>query len=143
MYRDQGLISIEGHSIVVLDLDGLKRKVTSRIASCTSVPFSKILNRPNTSEQSKFSQSVKQFIADGIDLRDHSTDFGIFGERRLVTMSRRALEAVIGRAILDEEFRLALFADPEAALVDYELTEDELRRSSRWMLRVWMPALIS
>jgi CRP/FNR family cyclic AMP-dependent transcriptional regulator len=29
VYRDQGLIAIEGHSIVVLDSDGLKRKVTS------------------------------------------------------------------------------------------------------------------
>jgi hypothetical protein len=41
-------------------------------------------------------------------------------------MSWRTLEAVIGRAILDEEFRLALFADPEAALVEYEMTEDEI-----------------
>lgn len=41
-------------------------------------------------------------------------------------MSRQALEAVIGRAILDEEFRLALFADPEAVLVEYELTEQEM-----------------
>jgi len=41
-------------------------------------------------------------------------------------MSRRALEAVIGRAILDEEFRLALFADLEAALVGYNLTEQEM-----------------
>lgn len=41
-------------------------------------------------------------------------------------MSRQVLEAVIGRAILDEEFRLALFADPEAALVEYELTEVEM-----------------
>lgn len=41
-------------------------------------------------------------------------------------MSRQVLEAVIGRTILDEEFRLALFADPEAALVAYELTEDEM-----------------
>lgn len=41
-------------------------------------------------------------------------------------MSRWALEAVIGRAILDEHFRLALFAEPEAALVGYELTEDEM-----------------
>jgi hypothetical protein len=40
-------------------------------------------------------------------------------------MSRRALEAVIGRAILDEEFRLALFAEPEAALTGYDLTADE------------------
>jgi hypothetical protein len=42
-------------------------------------------------------------------------------------MSWQALEAVIGRAILDEGFRLALFADPEAALTGYELTEDELK----------------
>jgi hypothetical protein len=41
-------------------------------------------------------------------------------------VSRQALEAVIGRAILDEEFRLALFADPETALVEYELTEQEM-----------------
>jgi hypothetical protein len=41
-------------------------------------------------------------------------------------VSRQALEAVIGRAILDEEFRLALFADPEAVLVEYELTEQEM-----------------
>jgi len=41
-------------------------------------------------------------------------------------MSRPALEAVLGRTILDEEFRFALFAGPETALVEYELTEDEL-----------------
>ena len=41
-------------------------------------------------------------------------------------MSRQALESVIGRTILDEEFRFAVFADPETALVVYELTEDEL-----------------
>lgn len=41
-------------------------------------------------------------------------------------MSQQALQAVIGRAILDVEFRFALFADPEAALADYELTASEL-----------------
>lgn len=46
-------------------------------------------------------------------------------------MSQQALEAVIGRAILDEAFRLALFAEPEAALVDYELTEDEVAALKR------------
>lgn len=40
-------------------------------------------------------------------------------------MSQRALEAIIGRAILDGQFRLALFAEPEEALVEYELIEDE------------------
>ena len=41
-------------------------------------------------------------------------------------MSRAALEAVIGRAVIDEEFRLALFADPDSALTGYALTEDEM-----------------
>jgi len=41
-------------------------------------------------------------------------------------VSRQALEAVIGRVILDEKFRLALFADPDAALVGYELTDIEV-----------------
>lgn len=40
-------------------------------------------------------------------------------------MSRQALQAVIGRMILDEEFRRDLFADPEVALLAYGLTEDE------------------
>jgi hypothetical protein len=38
-------------------------------------------------------------------------------------MSWQMLEAVIGRAILDEGFRSALFENPEAALVEYELTD--------------------
>ena len=41
-------------------------------------------------------------------------------------MSRDALEAVIGRAVIDEEFRLALFADPDSALAGYALTDGEL-----------------
>ena len=41
-------------------------------------------------------------------------------------MSQRELEAVIGRAILDQEFRMALFANPTAALAGYELTEAEI-----------------
>lgn len=41
-------------------------------------------------------------------------------------MSQQALEAVIGRAILNEAFRLALFADPEAALAGYDLTVMEV-----------------
>jgi hypothetical protein len=40
-------------------------------------------------------------------------------------MSQRELEAVIGRAILDQEFRMALFADRAVALAGYELTEAE------------------
>lgn len=40
-------------------------------------------------------------------------------------MSQRDLEAIIGRAIVDKEFRDRLFADPEAALAGYELNESE------------------
>ena len=40
-------------------------------------------------------------------------------------MTQRELEAIIGRAILDQEFRMALFANPPAALAGYELTEAE------------------
>ncbi len=40
-------------------------------------------------------------------------------------MSQRALHEVIGRAILDDNFRLTLFADPDAALSGYELADDE------------------
>jgi hypothetical protein len=46
-------------------------------------------------------------------------------------MSREALEAVIGRAVIDEEFRLALFADPDMTLAGYELTEDEVAALKR------------
>lgn len=41
-------------------------------------------------------------------------------------MSQRELEAVIGRAIVNQEFRMALFANPLAALAGYELTEAEV-----------------
>ena len=41
-------------------------------------------------------------------------------------MTQRDLEAVIGRAILDQEFRMELFADRSAALAGYELTEAEV-----------------
>ncbi len=41
-------------------------------------------------------------------------------------MSQRELEAVIGRAILDQEFRMELFANPTAALAGYDLTEAEV-----------------
>jgi hypothetical protein len=41
-------------------------------------------------------------------------------------VSQKDLEAVIGRAVLDREFRHLLFAEPEAALAEYVLTEDEL-----------------
>jgi hypothetical protein len=41
-------------------------------------------------------------------------------------MSKEAVERVVGRAVLDSEFREALFADPDEVLADYELTEEEV-----------------
>jgi hypothetical protein len=41
-------------------------------------------------------------------------------------MPQRELEAVIGRAIVDQEFHMQLFAYPTAALAGYELTEAEV-----------------
>lgn len=40
-------------------------------------------------------------------------------------MSQRELEAVISRAIVDQEFRVELFSNPAAALAGYDLTEAE------------------
>jgi hypothetical protein len=40
-------------------------------------------------------------------------------------MSKESVEAVIGKAVLDSEFREALFADPEEVLAGYELSEEE------------------
>jgi hypothetical protein len=40
-------------------------------------------------------------------------------------VSRQGLEAVVGRAILDAEFRFTLFADPDAVLAEYGLTPVE------------------
>jgi hypothetical protein len=41
-------------------------------------------------------------------------------------MSRESVEAVIGKAVLDSEFRESLFADPNQALEGYELTDEEV-----------------
>jgi hypothetical protein len=41
-------------------------------------------------------------------------------------MSKEAMEAVVGKAVLDSEFRQVLFANPEEALAGYELTEQEI-----------------
>ena len=41
-------------------------------------------------------------------------------------MSRETVEAIIGKAVLDSEFREALFADPDQALEGYDLTDEEV-----------------
>jgi hypothetical protein len=40
-------------------------------------------------------------------------------------MSQKAVESVIGKAVLDVEFRKALSVDPEKALVGFDLTDAE------------------
>ena len=40
-------------------------------------------------------------------------------------MSAEEVKQVIGRAVLDAEFRKMLFDDPDTALEDYDLTEEE------------------
>ena len=40
-------------------------------------------------------------------------------------MGKDAVEAVIGKAVLDSQFREVLFANPEEALAEYDLTEEE------------------
>jgi hypothetical protein len=40
-------------------------------------------------------------------------------------MSKEALQALIGRAVLDSEYRKALLANPAEALAGYELTDEE------------------
>ncbi len=41
-------------------------------------------------------------------------------------MSKEAIQTVIGRAVTDSEFRVALFANPNEALAGYDLTEEEM-----------------
>jgi len=41
-------------------------------------------------------------------------------------MSKDALQSVIGRAVTDKKFRYTLFANPDKALADYDLTEEEI-----------------
>lgn len=40
-------------------------------------------------------------------------------------MSHEAVQAVLERTLSDEAFRSQLFAEPEAALATYDLTDDE------------------
>jgi hypothetical protein len=41
-------------------------------------------------------------------------------------MSKEAVEAIIGKAVLDSEWREQLFANPEEVLGGYDLTEEEM-----------------
>ncbi|OAN41056.1 hypothetical protein A6A03_19190 [Chloroflexus islandicus] len=46
-------------------------------------------------------------------------------------MSQSAVEQVIGRAVIDAEFRAQLIADARAACAGYDLTEEELEALER------------
>ena len=41
-------------------------------------------------------------------------------------MSREAVEQILGKATLDQNFREALFSDPTTTLEGFDLTEEEL-----------------
>ena len=41
-------------------------------------------------------------------------------------MSKEAVEAIVGKAVVDSQFREALFADPDEALGGYDLTQEEV-----------------
>ena len=41
-------------------------------------------------------------------------------------MSKEAVEAIVGKAVLDAEFRQALFAEPDETLAGYDLSEQEV-----------------
>jgi hypothetical protein len=41
-------------------------------------------------------------------------------------MSKAAMETVVGKAVLDTEFREELFANPDEVLAGYELSEEEV-----------------
>ncbi|MCB0231105.1 MAG: Franean1_4349 family RiPP, partial [Anaerolineae bacterium] len=57
-------------------------------------------------------------------LRHAGGNFNPHEESRVMT--RRAVENIIGRAALDETFRYALFADPDATLAGFALTRAEI-----------------
>jgi hypothetical protein len=40
-------------------------------------------------------------------------------------MSQKAVQNLIGRAVMDEAFRTLLFSDPDKAFEGYDLTEEE------------------
>jgi hypothetical protein len=40
-------------------------------------------------------------------------------------MSQSATEAVLGRCVMDADYRVLLFADPDQALAGYDLTKEE------------------
>ena len=40
-------------------------------------------------------------------------------------MSKQAMEAIVGRSLLDPDYRDLFFADPNQALATYELTKEE------------------
>jgi hypothetical protein len=46
-------------------------------------------------------------------------------------MSKAAVEQVLGKLILDSEFRAAVYANPGSALANYDLTPEEMQSLSQ------------
>jgi hypothetical protein len=40
-------------------------------------------------------------------------------------MSKQSMEAIVGRSLMDRDYRDLFFADPDQALASYELTKEE------------------
>jgi hypothetical protein len=40
-------------------------------------------------------------------------------------MSKQTLETILGRCVMDADYRVLLFADPDLALAGYDLTKEE------------------
>lgn len=40
-------------------------------------------------------------------------------------MSQQTLETILGRCVMDADYRILLFADPDLALAGYDLTKEE------------------
>jgi hypothetical protein len=40
-------------------------------------------------------------------------------------MSQQAMEAILGRCVIDEDYRILFFENPDQALVGYELAREE------------------
>ena len=55
-------------------------------------------------------------------------------------MTKEAMDAVIGRAATDEAFRLLLLNEPDRALSEYDLSQEEIARLKAIPAGTWVAA---